>query len=199
VLPRAQPLAAIARRSSFRIGCPASLSRDSRTVRQSGDKGRGSLGIAGRTIELVNHSAVIAREGGRSCIPEKPVRKPKSREKPVRKPKSRGVLDAPPEPVIGRRFASTRWRGMTMEGTAPVIPSASEAIQSHACGSGLLRRFAPRNDGDIRSHPRRAIRARVMVKNLVPRKSEGAGKTGCPHAPVGPRAKKYAQRREDHR
>jgi predicted DNA-binding protein with PD1-like motif len=32
------------------------------------------------------------------------------------------ILDAPLEPVIGRRFAPTRWRGMTARGCAPAFP-----------------------------------------------------------------------------
>src|SRR3974390_1902951 len=41
--------------------------------------------------------------------------------------------------------------------------------------------------------------ARAMPKTSPLFKSEGAGKTGCPPAPVGPRAKKLRERREDHR
>jgi hypothetical protein len=41
--------------------------------------------------------------------------------------------------------------------------------------------------------------ARVVPVACPPLKTEGAGKTGCPHAPVGLRARKVAQRREDHR
>jgi len=46
---------------------------------------------------------VIAREGGRSSIPETV----------VIEPRSCGVLDAPPEPAIGLAGGETRWRGMT--------------------------------------------------------------------------------------
>ena len=47
-------------------------------------------------------TAVIAREGGRSSIPETP----------VMESRSRGVLDTPLEPVIGLAEGETRWRGM---------------------------------------------------------------------------------------
>jgi hypothetical protein len=33
--------------------------------------------------------------------------------------RSRGVLDAPPEPVIGLAEGETRWRGMTAVGAYP--------------------------------------------------------------------------------
>jgi hypothetical protein len=46
---------------------------------------------------------VIAREGGRSSIPETL----------MIEPKSRGLLDAPLEPVIGLAEGETRWRSMT--------------------------------------------------------------------------------------
>jgi hypothetical protein len=48
-------------------------------------------------------SIVIAREGGRSSIPETS----------VIKSRGRGVLDASLEPVIGLAEGETRWRGMT--------------------------------------------------------------------------------------
>ena len=41
--------------------------------------------------------------------------------------------------------------------------------------------------------------ARAMPKTSPLFKSEGAGKTGCPLAPVGSRAKKLREEREDHR
>jgi hypothetical protein len=46
---------------------------------------------------------VIARESGRSSIPETP----------MIEPRGRGVLDAPLEPVIGLAEGETRWRSMT--------------------------------------------------------------------------------------
>jgi len=59
-------------------------------------------------LQFIEHkraipSAVIAREGGRSSIPETA----------VMESGSRGVLDAPLEPVIGLAEGETRWRGMT--------------------------------------------------------------------------------------
>jgi hypothetical protein len=39
----------------------------------------------------------------------------------------RGVLDAPPEPVIRRRFAPTGWRGMT---ALLVVTFARHPVQS---------------------------------------------------------------------
>jgi hypothetical protein len=55
-----------------------------------------------------------------------------------------GILDHPPEPVIGRRVAPTRWRAMTGERLARSLSrhcERSEAI--HVCNikkDGLLRR-----------------------------------------------------------
>jgi hypothetical protein len=46
---------------------------------------------------------VIARERGRSSIPETS----------VIEPRNRSVLDTPQEPVIGLAEGETRWRGMT--------------------------------------------------------------------------------------
>ena len=67
----------------------------------------------------VAFSAVIARESGRSSIPETS----------VVETIGRGVLDAP------------HARGMTAVREAPVIASASEAIQSRReSRTGLLRR-----------------------------------------------------------
>jgi hypothetical protein len=40
-------------------------------------------------------------------------------EKAVIESRSRGVLDAPPEPVIGLAEGETRWRGMTAVGAYP--------------------------------------------------------------------------------
>jgi hypothetical protein len=57
---------------------------------------------------------VIAREGGRSSIPETP----------VMESRSRGVLDTPLEPVIGLAEGETRWRGMTTVKAEPVIGRA---------------------------------------------------------------------------
>jgi hypothetical protein len=45
----------------------------------------------------------MPRESGASSIPEAL----------IIDLERRGVLDRPPEPVIGRRFAPTRWRTMT--------------------------------------------------------------------------------------
>jgi hypothetical protein len=40
--------------------------------------------------------------------------------------KGRGVLDTPLEPVIGRRYAPTRWRGMTAVVKLELRPSAAQ-------------------------------------------------------------------------
>jgi hypothetical protein len=64
-----------------------------------------------------------------------------------------------------------------------VIASVSEAIQGHACDSGLLRRVAPRNDGrDIDPPSRDGIRP-SFASTLSLSHEEGAGKAGWPHAP----------------
>jgi hypothetical protein len=61
---------------------------------------------------------------------------------------------------------------------------ASEAKQSSFLETqrrrkaGLLRRFAPRNDGEKRVRPRSAKRSR-FCSLLPPSRSEGAGKAGC--------------------
>jgi hypothetical protein len=57
-------------------------------------------------------SAVIAREGGRSSIPETP----------VMESRIRSVLDTPLEPVIGLAEGETRWRGMTACGRGASAP-----------------------------------------------------------------------------
>jgi hypothetical protein len=54
-----------------------------------------------------------------------------------------GILDRPPEPVIGRRFAPTWWRAMTSESVVHPLGRHCEAKQSmeaRAKEGGLLRR-----------------------------------------------------------
>ncbi|MEH2562444.1 hypothetical protein V1289_002071 [Bradyrhizobium sp. AZCC 2289] len=63
----------------------------------------------------------------------------------------------------------------------------SEAIHAAAeRKDGLLRRFAPRNDGTpilgINPRSRRAMRS-SCARNFVPPTTEGAGKAGCPEHP----------------
>src|ERR1700726_3565227 len=43
-------------------------------------------------------------------------RAPRYPSEPLMESRGRGVLDHPPEPVIGRRVAPTRWRVMTIGG-----------------------------------------------------------------------------------
>ena len=73
-------------------------------------------------------SAVAQRakaEGGRSGIPEAA----------VIEPISRGVLDAPPEPVIGLAEGETRWRGMTVLGRDKAsAPKRLQALEGQALG-----------------------------------------------------------------
>jgi hypothetical protein len=75
-----------------------------------------------------------------------------------------------------------------------VIASESEAIQRHACDSGLLRRFAPRNDGEHDSaFPRRVSPG--FCSMLTPSEiKEGAGNAGCWLHPWPPR-ERLAQKR----
>ncbi len=70
-----------------------------------------------------------------------------------------GVLDRPPEPVIGRRVASTRWRAMTAEsgrdGFGTVIARSEATKQSISRRKERMDCFvasAPRNDVDIVLH-----------------------------------------------
>jgi hypothetical protein len=58
----------------------------------------------GRDLEQREKAkSVIARESGRSSIPEMS----------VMESRGRGVLDGPLKPVIGLAEGETRWRGMT--------------------------------------------------------------------------------------
>src|SRR5208282_2287732 len=85
----------------------------------------------------------------------------------------------PPLPACGERvgvkgrFRLPQTRGViALRHCEPTGPARSgrpddrlrEAIQSRDGSSGLLRRYAPRND-EIKSHSRDAIRARVMPYN----------------------------------
>jgi len=51
-------------------------------------------------------------------------------EAPVIEPRGRGVLDSPPEPVIGLAEGETRWRGMTAECVAPRYCAALASASS---------------------------------------------------------------------
>src|SRR5258706_6910400 len=64
---------------------------------------RATRWLAMTASKRAKHSAVIAREAGRSSIPETL----------MIESKGRGVLDTPQEPVIGLAEGETRWRGMT--------------------------------------------------------------------------------------
>src|SRR6185437_7256292 len=70
------------------------------------------------------HSAVIAAfgEGGRSSNPCRALCAYEGRQV---------LLDAPPEPVIGRRFTPTRWRGMTSEKTRARVLATDSARALH--------------------------------------------------------------------
>jgi hypothetical protein len=76
-----------------------------------------------------------------------------------------GILDRPPEPVIGRRVAPTRWRVMAAEG----VPRASAVIASAAkqpmqrtrmdcfvASAPLRERFAFVAGNDVLPHSRHA-------------------------------------------
>jgi hypothetical protein len=77
---------------------------------------------------------------------------------------------------------------------APPDDRLREAIHRQNNGDlGLLRRFAPRNDVDARPRSRGAIRP-SFGKNVAPRKTEGAGKAGCPMHPQ-PRVRKVESTR----
>src|SRR5258705_6819088 len=53
-----------------------------------------------------------------------------------------GILDHPPEPVIGRRIAPTRWRVMTTEGVARLDPVTRRArVIPRACGGSSTPRL----------------------------------------------------------
>src|SRR5579871_511857 len=60
---------------------------------------------------------------------------------------------------------------------------SSEAKQSRMSSTGLLRRFAPRNDRRTNARIPAAWAARVCA-NQHPRKREGAGKAGAINAPA---------------
>ena len=69
-------------------------------------------------------------------------------------PRSRGVLDAPPEPVIGLAEGEARWRGMTGErgydsafsrrGIARVLPSNTPEKTEGAGNAGCTPHPQPR-------------------------------------------------------
>jgi hypothetical protein len=76
-------------------------------------------------------------------------------------PRSHGVLDAPPEPVIGLAEGETRWRGMTTRQAgrgdfkrfAPGClknPTPSVVIARGACDPAKMKSFAKRS-----THPTR--------------------------------------------
>jgi hypothetical protein len=100
-----------------------------------------------------------------------------------------GILDHPPEPVIGRPFAPTRWRAMASESVARSLSrhcERSEAIHLAArrgerwiASSQVLLAMTERQASAI---PRRDC-ARTMQETLCPSITEGAGKAGCPVHP----------------
>jgi hypothetical protein len=64
-----------------------------------------------------------------------------------------------------------------------IASEAKQSIEQQERKNGLLRRFAPRNDGKIRVRDLAACFARGLPKTSRPLHAEGAGNAGRPMRP----------------
>ena len=102
---------------------------------------RSNPALPQRESWIASSLQLLAMTGWRATCPPS-ARRAKARssipEAAVIEPRSRGVLDAPPEPVIGLAEGETRWRGMTAVLVASSLKSHSRVGPFRSPSSAMV-------------------------------------------------------------